>query len=487
MAEESTRNIDLELVGARYERVDEICAAVVKTAAEERISFTDRLDSWLVHPISGSIIFATVMFIVFQTLFAWSDPMIGWVEGGVAFIQDALLGTMPEGVLRGLMVDGVVAGVGNVIVFVPQIALLFVLITVLEDFGYLARVAFLIDRIMNFAGLNGRSFVPLLSGFACAIPAVMATRTLENRKDRLAVMMAIPFMSCSARLPIYVLVTATVFADSAPVLGFLSMGAVVLFAMYSLSLFAALASAALLRRTALKGPRTGLVLELPPYRVPQARNTLLNTWERTWEFIKGAGTVILAFTIILWALLSYPQQDSTTTMFEESREVARATLSGDEQEQRLAELDEEEAGQRLRESFGGQLGQVIEPVIEPLGYDWRVGIGVIGAFAAREVFVSTLGVVFSIQDADEENERLRDRLTSAEREDGSQLLTPLVGVSLMIFFVLSCQCMSTLAVIKRESQSWRWPTFIFVYMTTVAYVVSLVVYQVGSALGWGGG
>ena len=487
LAAESNRNIDQELVAARYASVDALCEAALISDSPSRHRFSDRLDSWLVHPVSGTLTFACVMFVVFQALFAWSDPMIGVVEGGIASAQDLLMGWLAPGMIQSLLVDGVVAGVGNVLVFVPQIALLFVLITLLEDFGYLARVAFLIDRLMNWAGLNGRSFVPLLSGFACAIPAIMATRTIESRKDRLAVMVAIPFMSCSARLPIYVLVTATVFADAAPVLGVLSVGALVLFGMYTLSLVAALASATLLKRTVLKGPRTGLVLELPPYRVPQLRNTLLSTWERTWEFIKGAGTVILAFTIILWALLSYPQNQSTTDLYAQARETATAQLSEPALAERLGELDEEEAGQRLRESYGGQLGQAIEPVIEPLGYDWRLGIGVIGAFAAREVFVSTLGVVFSIQDADEENQRLRDRLVSAERDDGTQLLTPLVGISLMIFFVLSCQCMSTLAVVKRESQSWRWPIFIFVYMTSVAYAASLLVYQVGTAFGWGGG
>jgi len=382
-------------------------------------------------------------------------------------------------------VDGVIAGVGNVVVFVPQIALLFLFIGVLEDLGYLARAAFVIDRVMRAVGLHGRAFVPMLSGFSCAVPAVMATRTLESRTDRLLTMMVLPLTSCSARLPVYILVTATVFAPGTRV-GWLSAGAVALFAMYALSVVAALVAAAVLRRTVLKGPVPTLVLELPPYRLPSLAVLLRGVLQRVKVFLVDAGTVILALTIILWALLSYPKDPAVTAEADASRTAVEAqALSGDEREARLADIGSRENGAQLRYSVAGRLGHLIEPAIAPLGFDWRIGVGILGAFAAREVFVGTLGVVFDIGDADETNEPLRETLRAATWPDGAALFTPLAGVSLMVFFVLACQCMSTVAVVKRESGGWRWPLFMVAYMTLLAYGASLFVYQTGRLLGWG--
>jgi ferrous iron transport protein B len=325
----------------------------------------------------------------------------------------------------------------------------------------------------------------MLSGFACAIPAVMATRTIESRKDRLITMLALPFTSCSARLPIYLLVVATVFNGEAPVLGVLSVGALVLLSMYSLSVVAALSAAAVLRRTVLKAPRPTLILELPPYRRPLFRNLAVNVGQQVRSFLVEAGTVILSLTIILWVLLSYPRLSETTEVFAARQAEAANSLSGEALEARRAELTSAEAGQRLRESVAGRLGHVLEPALEPLGFDWRIGIGILGAFAAREVFVSTLGIVFDIADADESNESLREALKHATWPDGRPLLTPLSGVCLMVFFVLACQCMSTLGVVARESRSWKWPAFLFTYMTVLAYVVTLILYQTGHALGIG--
>ena len=303
---------------------------------------------------------------------------------------------MPPGPLTSLLVDGVIAGVGNVVVFVPQIALLFLFIGVLEDLGYLARVAFVIDRVMRAVGLHGRAFVPMLSGFSCAVPAVMATRTLENRTDRLLTMLVLPLMSCSARLPIYVLIIATVFAPGTRV-GFLSAGAVALFAMYALSVVAALTAAAVLRRTVLKGPVPALVLELPPYRLPVLSVLLRGVWQRVQTFLVDAGTIILALTIVMWALLSYPKNPrSPPRPSRPAPTVASMNLTAAEREARLVELDSHEGGAQLRNSVAGRLGHLMEPAIAPLGFDWRIGIGILGAFAAREVFVSTLGVVFDI-------------------------------------------------------------------------------------------
>ncbi|MBX3246172.1 MAG: ferrous iron transport protein B [Myxococcales bacterium] len=482
-ADAAGRDLDLELVAARYALLDQLISDAVRPGPPKP-RLTDRIDAVLVHPVAGLVAFAAVMFVVFESLFRWSEPAIGLIEEGIAASQGWLRGVMTEGPFRDLLTDGVVAGVGNVLVFVPQIALLFLLISFLEDSGYLARVAFVIDRVMKSVGLHGKAFVPLLSGFACAVPAVLATRTIASRKDRLVTMMALPLMSCSARLPIYVLVTATIFPADTRV-GVFSVGAVVLFSMYSLSVAATLGAAAVLRRTAVRGPRPTMVLELPPYRLPVLRNLVGTTWDRVKTFLVDAGTIILALTIVLWALLSFPKSADVGARYEAERAAATAALEGEALDERLAALDAAEAGEQLEHSIAGRLGKGIEPAIEPLGMDWRMGVGVLGAFAAREVFISTLGVVFGIGEADEESSPLREQLRDATRRDGSKLMTPLSGVALMVFFVLACQCMSTIAVVRRESGSWKWPALMFGYMTALAYVVTLIVYQTGLALGWG--
>jgi ferrous iron transport protein B len=438
----------------------------------------------LTHRVWGFAVFAAVMLVLFQALFAWSEPAIGLIESQVTAIQDLVSGVLPAGPLRDLLVDGVIAGVGNVTVFVPQIAMLFLFIGVLEDLGYLARVAFVIDRLMGRVGLHGRSFVPMLSGFSCAVPAVLATRTLENRTDRLLTMMVLPLISCSARLPIYVLVIATVFSPSARVFGLISAGAVALFAMYFLSVTAALTAAAVLRRTIFRGPRPTLMLELPPYRRPVLRVLFRSTWQQVRSFLVNAGTVILALTIVLWALLSYPRSETAARQLAIERSHVEASLSGEARARALESLAGRERGEQLRHSVAGRIGHMIEPAIAPLGFDWRIGVGILGAFAAREVFVSTMGIVFDISNADEQNQPLRDALRSARRADGSTLMTPLTGLSLMVFFVLACQCMSTLAVVRRESGSWKWPLFMFGYQTVLAYTAALIVFQAGRALGF---
>jgi ferrous iron transport protein B len=476
------RNLDLELITSRYRLVDRIAADVCRVPRETRRGWTDRLDAVLTHKVGGAVGFALVMMVVFQALFSWSEPAIAAIEDAVAFIQSGVAGIMPAGPLSSLIVDGVIAGVGNVVVFVPQIALLFLFIGVLEDSGYLARAAFVIDRVMRAVGLHGRAFVPMLSGFSCAVPAVMATRTLESRTDRLLTMLVLPLTSCSARLPVYVLVTATVFAPGSRV-GVLSAGAVALFAMYALSVVAALTAAAVLRRTVLKGPAPTLVLELPPYRLPVLRVLFRGVWQRVRTFLVDAGTVILALTIVMWALLSYPRDPAVAESARHARDaVTVSTATAEEKQARLAEIDSHESGGHLRNSVAGRIGRFLEPAIAPLGFDWRIGVGILGAFAAREVFVGTLGVVFDISDADESNEPLRDVLRGATWPDGRRLMTPLAGISLMVFFVLACQCMSTVAIVKRESGSWRWPLFMVAYMTALAYVASFTVYQVGSWL-----
>ncbi len=357
-----------------------------------------------------------------------------------------------------LLTEGVIAGVGNVVVFVPQIALLFLFIGLLEDSGYMARAAFIVDRLMARVGLNGKAFVPLLSGYACAIPAIMSTRTISRFSDRLVTILMIPFMSCSARLPIYTLIIGALFVADERVFGPFTRGGLILLGMYLLSTVSALALGALYKRTLLKSPTPPLVLELPPYRLPRLRDVLRQVWDRSADFLRDAGTIILTVTIVLWGLLSFPQVDPDSL---------------------------EPGDTQIEHSIAGRVGKAMEPALEPIGQDWRIGIGLIGSFAAREVLVSTLGLVYGIEGADEDDAPLRETIRDAKTEDGAPRYTPLSGIALMVFFVYAAQCMSTLAVVKRETQSWRWPIFMFVSMTAIAYIAALLVFQVGRALGYG--
>lgn len=460
---------DLGIVGARFSVVDRWAELAIGDARPVR-RLTELADRWLTHPVVGLLVFALVMAVVFQALFSWSEPLVGLIEQAVAAAQSVALGAMREGPLRDLVVDGILAGVGNVVVFVPQIALLFLFITLLEDSGYLARVAFVIDRLMAGVGLHGKAFVPLLSGFACAVPAVLSTRTIEDRRDRLVTMLALPLMSCSARLPVYVLVVATVFPADERVLGLLSTGAIALFGLYALSVGGTLAAASILRRTVLPGPRPTLVLELPPYRRPLARNVGRAVWERVRTFLTEAGTTILALTVVLWALLNHPRSEAVEHAHAASLARIESSMPvGEARESAVAELEAHTAAQRLEASALGRVGKAIEPALAPLGFDWRIDVGILGAFAAREVFVSTLGIVFGIGESDETSEPLRTSLRRATRPDGTTLFDVPTGVSLLVFFVFACQCMSTVAVVKREAGGWGWALFMVGYMTALAY------------------
>lgn len=476
--------IDDALVARRYAKVDEVVAAAV-TVEPRGPKLTRRVDAILTHPLWGFLVFALVMAALFQALFSWSEPFVAGIEGLVELAKDLVRGALPEGPVADLLADGVVAGVGNVVVFVPQIALLSLFIVFLEDSGYLARVAFVIDRVMGAVGLHGRAFVPLLSGFACAVPAVLATRTIENRRDRLVTMLALPLMSCSARLPVYTLMIAVVFPPGSHGWLGLEAGAIALFAMYALSVGMTLFAAWALKKTVLPGPRPPLVLELPPYRLPLARNVASTVFQRTREFVWNAGTVILAITVVLWGLLSFPRDADREQRYEARIAAASAaTAEGEDESELTATLEHERDEARMAESFAGRFGRAIEPAIAPLGFDWKIGIGLIASFAAREVLVSTLGLVYGVGEVDETDDSLRSRLREARRPDGSQLFTPLTGISLMVFFVLAAQCMSTLAIVRRESGGWKWPMFMLVYMNALAYVASLAIFQVGTALGY---
>jgi ferrous iron transport protein B len=454
-----------ELVELRYAEVDRLLATLPardratrdRNAAAPTMRRSAKIDAVLTHRVLGPLSFLVVMALVFQSIFSWAEPIMGLIESGVGILSDAVASTLGPGLFTDLLTEGVIAGVGNVVVFVPQIALLFLFIGLLEDSGYMARAAFIVDRVMARVGLNGKAFVPLLSGYACAIPAIMSARTISSFKDRVVTILMIPFMSCSARLPVYTLLIGAMFMANRRVLGPFTEGGLILLSMYLLSTVSALVLGAIYKRTMLAGPTPPLVLELPPYRLPRVRDTLRQVGDRTADFLRDAGTIILAVTIVLWGLLSFPRVDEASLPAGETA---------------------------IEHSIAGQFGKAIEPALTPIGQDWRIGIGLIGSFAAREVLVSTLGLVYGIENADDDDAPLREVIRDAKDEAGSPRYSKISALALMVFFVYACQCMSTLAVVRRETRSWKWPVFMLVSMTGIAYVAALLVFQVGRALGW---
>jgi len=467
-------------VEGRFEAIREVLAAVVVAKGERRDRRRDSIDRVLTHRVLGPVLFVLLMGAIFQSVFAWALPVMDLIDAAVGAFGGLLEGALPAGPLRSLVVDGIVAGVGTTLTFVPQIAILFFFLSVLEDTGYMARAAFIMDRIMGRVGLSGRAFIPLLSSFACAIPGIMATRTIDNRRDRITTIVIAPFMSCSARLPVYALLIGA-FIPNVWV-GFVTLPGIVLFSMYFLGIVAAVVVAALLKRTVLRGGRPLYVMELPPYRMPSWRSILVTVRDRSWLFVKNAGTVILAITVVLWFLASYPRGGADVRALEAQR--AAALEAGHQPEADL--LERRIAGLSLEQSFAGRVGRTHEPVIAPLGFDWRIGIGLVTSFAAREVMVSTLATVFNLGDVGDEVIPLRQSLRDAiDPATGGRAYTPLVAVSLMVFFVLACQCMSTVAVVRRETNSWRWPVFMLVMMNALAWLASFAVYQGGRALGLG--
>jgi ferrous iron transport protein B len=462
------RDLDQEVIAARYAFIDQHLPTLYRRLERHpsKRKMSERADRVLLHPVWGFGLFVLVMLLLFQSLFSWSDPAISLIEDAFGWLRAGIEANVSAGIFRDFLTQGLVSGVGNVLVFLPQILLLFFFIGLLEDSGYMARVAYLMDRIMRSLGLHGRAFVPMLSGFACAVPAILATRTMERQRDRLLTMLVIPLMTCSARLPVYTLIIGALFPPSR-VFGLLPVQGLLMVGMYLFATVVTLISAGVLGRTAVKGRRIPLILELPPYRLPSLRGTLKMMAERAGSFLKEAGTVILACTVALWVLLSFP------------RIPAPEAASG-----RTATTQVATAASPIAESYGGRLGHAIEPVLEPLGFDWKIGVGLIGAFAAREVFVATLGLVYGIDDTGDDGASLRDQLRAEKRADGKPAYSPLMGLSLLVFFAISCQCMSTLATVKRETKSYRWPAFMFAYMTGLAYVLSLAVFQFGKILGF---
>jgi len=385
--------------------------------------------------------------------------------------------------------------VGAVLVFLPQICLLFLFIGLLEDTGYMARAAFLMDRLMSRVGLHGKSFIPMLSSFACAIPGIMATRTIESRKDRLVTILVAPLMSCSARLPVYTVLIAACIPDK-KVLGFLKLSGLTMLSMYLLGIVIALVMAWLFKKTILKGPTPLLIMELPPYKRPLLRIVLRHMWDRSKLFLRRAGTVILGISILLWFLASYPKDARLARSFEEQRRAILASshspggeggLSPPRQEQ-LQKLDKDQAGANLRQSFAGRFGRLIEPVIRPLGFDWQMGIGIVSSFAAREVFVSTMSLVYNVgkmEDKEKGKRTLADTMRALKHPNGTPVYTPLVAITLMVFYVFALQCVSTVAIVRRETNSWKWPVFQWIYMGILAWALAFITYQGGRLLGLG--
>jgi len=468
-------------VAGRYEMIAALVAEAVSSPVGPRgDTRSEKIDRVLTHRIYGPVIFILLMGAVFQSVFAWAQPLMNLIDWAVGDAGRLIGHALPAGALRSLVVDGIIAGVGTTLTFVPQIAILFLFLSVLEDSGYMARAAFIMDRVMSRVGLSGRSFIPLLSSFACAIPGIMATRSIDNRRDRFTTIMIAPFMSCSARLPVYALLIGAFIPNRW--VGFLTLPGITLFSMYFLGIVAAIVVAWALKRTVLKGGMPLYVMELPPYRRPAWRSVLTTVRERSLLFMQKAGTVILAISVVLWFLASYPKGGEAVRALEAQRTQAMA--AGDSAQ--VAALDLRVAGANLQESFAGRAGRLIEPAIRPLGFDWRIGIGLITSLAAREVMVSTMATVFNIGNAGKDVQPLRRSLREAvDARTGQRAYTPLTGVSLMVFYVLACQCMSTLAVVRRETNSWRWPIFMLVMMNAMAWLASFAVYQGGRALGFG--
>lgn len=482
------RDIDKQVITGRYAWIDAKSPAFV---ADRRWikTLTDRIDRVLLSPWIGFPFFAALLLFLFQALFSGSEPIVGWIEAGIGKVGEFVHSLLPAGMFADFVQDGVIGGVGAFVVFLPQILILTLFLQLLEDTGYMARVAVIMDRLMRSLGLHGRAFVPMLSGYACAVPAILATRNMERQRDRLLTIMVLPFMTCSARLPVYALLIAVIWPHDENSLG----AGLLLTFMYVFGTVTALLAAAVLGRTMFKGKEVPLLIEMPPYRRPSLRLLGRSLWQQGREFVVKAGSIILVCSIAMWFLLHFPRDPSHEERFERPLSTLTAQLdaSGEADpgraliEEQISTLESDRQAAEAQYSFAGRLGHAIEPVLRPLGFDWRIGIGVIGAFAAREVFVSTMGVVYGTgADVDEETPALRERIADAKWEDGSRVFTPLTCLSLMIFFALACQCMSTLATVKRETGSWGLTSFMFVYMTALAWIASFIAFQGGKLLGF---
>ena len=431
-------------IRARYQEVDRILRKVTR-ASKSPATMTQKIDRIALHPVFAPLILVLMLAIVFQAVFSWAEPFMGLIETGTELLGAAVSTLLGPGWVRDLIVDGMIAGVGSVVVFLPQIIFLFFFILLLEDTGYMARAAFIMDRIMRTSGLHGRAFIPLLSSYACAIPGIMAARTIDNPRDRLATIFIAPLMTCSARLPVYSLLIAA-FIPNTHVWGFFRLQGLVMLGLYTLSIPSALLIAFVLKKTALKGPDASFLLELPTYKMPNWRNLFFGLRSRVKVFLARAGKLILFASVLIWILSSFPKVDSDSAV------------------------------SQVRQSYAGQIGSAIQPVLAPLGFDWRIATGLIPGFAAREVMVGALGTVFAVEANSEEEleQSLSTRLSSA--------WTLPTALSLLIWYVFSPQCLATFAVVRRETASWKWTAIMFMTLLLMAYLAALVTYQISSVL-----
>jgi len=470
--QDTDENRQVNETALRYERIRKVLNFVVKKPQIERKSFSLLVDKIVVHPIAGYVIFVGILFMIFQTIYSVAEIPMNLIDGVFFTMSQWVKQSLPEGIFNNLLAEGIIPGLGGIIIFIPQIVLLFTFIIVLEETGYMSRVVFIMDRLMRPLGLNGKSVVPLISGVACAIPAIMATRTIHHWKDRLITIMVIPLMSCSARLPVYTLLIALVVPDVL-IFNIFNLKGLVLLGLYFLGLIAALVVATIFKFIVKAKTRSFLVLELPKYKVPHLRNIALGLWEKASLFVWEAGKVIMAISVILWVLASYGPAGKMEQAVSEVPLPAEATV-----EMKKA-YEHEINSVRLEHSWIGTFGKVIEPVIEPLGYDWKMGISLITSFAAREVFVGSMATIYSVGEDFEDGKSLLDRMRSEiNPKTGLPVYTFASGISLMIFYAFAMQCMSTLAIVRQETKSWKWPMIQLIYMTIMAYLGALMAYQI---------
>jgi ferrous iron transport protein B len=458
----------------RYSLISSILETSLQKKLDDLDTNTDKADAILTHPIFGVTIFISTLFIIFQVLFAWSSYPMDMIEGFFGYLIGVIKSNLPNYWYTSLLADGIVAGLGGIIVFVPQIALLFLIISMLEEVGYMARAVFLTDKIMRKFGLNGRSMVALLSGVACAIPAILSTRTISNWKERLITIMVTPLMSCSARIPVFTLLAAFVVPDNQYLWGVFNLQGIVVMIMYLLGALSALLAALVLHKIVKTHEMNVFIMELPSYRMPHWRNVGINVYEKVKTFAFEAGKVIMVISIILWGLSSYGTEESMQNAEKQANLIAeQKNLSDSEKEVLLSSY-------KLEASYAGSFGKVIEPIIQPLGFDWKIGIALLTSFAAREVFVGTMAVIYSAG-SEENTQPLMDRMRAEINPTTSQpTYSTASALSLLVYYVFAMQCMSTLAVVKRETKSWGWTITQFVYMTVLAYLMSFITFQIFS-------
>ena len=454
----------------RYQKIDGLLSGVVETpTSHEKLPFSHKLDRILTHKVYGFLIFFGLLALIFQGIFSWAEAPMDWIEGSILWLSQLLGDSLPEGILNSLLTEGIIPGLAGILVFIPQIAILFFFIAIMEETGYMARVSFIMDRLFRKFGLNGKSVIPLISGLACAIPAIMSARTISNRKERLITIFVTPFMSCSARLPVYALITALVIPSTA-LFGVFNLQGLAMMGLYLLGFVTALGAAFVMKKWMKTQEKSYFIMEMPVYRAPRWGDVFLSIFEKVKIFIIDAGKIIIAISIVLWFLASYgPGEEMEAVEAKYETIVPNDTLTSEVLEfQKSAEL--------LEASYAGHLGKSIEPVIEPLGFNWKIGIALLTSFAAREVFVGTMSTIYSVGD-EENTEMLSEKLSREERAGGGKIYDLATGISLLLFYAFAMQCMSTLAIVWRETKSWKWPLAQLGFMTGLAYLVSLIAYQ----------